>query len=265
MSLQDAHKLIRDITEPDTYFSCGEWVFSPSASWDQRESDFKKQTSYKHNDEYSSFNLWTGNSIDDTYIAPPYVPDRGFINLSGKECDPLYWLLIDVYSLKGVSKQRYSDDASYRNSIRKSASEAWQQLAKNIQFWHDLEDVIWHGKERQIHVDQCWFFGSIDDMFGNSWEEYKRNHIDNKEGILKTYSQFSSESTTPKILTKNQNPKRKSSDDTEHKTVIDKKKEETVGIIFWVILIGIYAFTSADLIHSALSAFFFALAIYIII
>ena len=83
MSLQEARKLIRDFGKPSVYFMYGNWIFEPDASWDQRESDFKKQTSYKHDDEFSSFNLWTGNSIDDTYIAPPYVPDRGLINTSG--------------------------------------------------------------------------------------------------------------------------------------------------------------------------------------
>lgn len=273
MSVQDAYKRIHNFTEPDVYFMCEDWVFKPNASWDQRESDFKKQTAYRNDDEFSNFNLWTGNCIDDTYIAPPYVPDRGFINISGKECDPLYWLLVDVYSTKEINERRYRDDASYRNQIKKSASEAWQQLAKNLQFWHDLEAVIWNSKERQIHIDQCWFFGKIEiHNSGTDWEKHKNYHIDKNESILKTYSQLSSslKNTVPapintKVSPTNKNSEKKSSDDTKHKPATDKKKEQIVGVIFWVILIGIYAFTSADLLHSALSAFFFALAAYIII
>ena len=268
MSLQEARKLIRDIVEPSVYFMYDDWVFEPSASWDQRESDFKRQTSYKW--EHKDFNLWTGQSIDDTYIAPPYIPDRGLINLSGKECDPLYWLLINVYNTKEIiDKQRYRDDVEYRNSVRKSASGAWQQLAKNLQFWNDLEEIIWNSKERQIHVDQCWFFGKIDDMYGHSWKEYKITYIDKDDGIIKTYPQLSSglENSVPASTTTKVSSKKQSSDDTEPKNVTDKKKkkEETAGIIFWIFFIGAYVFTSADLLHSALGAFFIALATYIVI
>ena len=261
MSLKDAHKLIRDFTELSIYFSYGNWVFNPWASWDQREYDFKKQYSYKKDGGLSGFNLWTGKSIDDTYIAPPYIPDRGLINLSGKECDPLYWLFIDVHSVEGVNEQRYNNDAEYRIFIRMSVSEAWQQLAKNLQFWYDLEEVIWNSKIKQIHIDQCWFFGKINYMYGKSWSEYKKSHINNGDGVLKIYSPVSSvDSSFPhskNIETRTNNTK-------ESITEKTNRQKNIAGTVFWIAFLGSYFFTSADLISSALGSLFIALGAYVL-
>ena len=101
--------LTSHILESNIFFSKDGCFFQADYSYDERE----EKRAFSDNEEgymTNSFNLWTGK-YDDTYIAPPYVPDRGWINLSGKECDPIYWLEFTAYNESGTitkdSKKRF--------------------------------------------------------------------------------------------------------------------------------------------------------------
>ena len=116
--------------------------------------------------------MWTGKN-DDTYFAPPYVPDRGWINLSGKECEPLYKLNFRILNSNGLlnkeNRKIFENDLNYRRNLIQDAVNAWKNLTSNIKFWYDLEKITWNKKEkRYFHIDQCWFFGEFEFILDNN-------------------------------------------------------------------------------------------------
>ena len=154
MSTQPDIKLI---SKSYVFFEHDGWLFRAWSSTDEREFSILDNMDYLR--KVDKFNLWTGK-YDDTYIAPPYIPDRGWINLSGKECEPIYWLNFHVYNveIKKEDEDRYKNDLNYRNTIIQKTVEVWKHITNNIQFWYDLEKVTWNkNEERYFHVDQCWF------------------------------------------------------------------------------------------------------------
>ena len=168
MSLRDAVVFFQadGVFETRYIFYFEDWFFYPTMSWDIREAEINFS-----DDEGKDFNLWTGKK-DDTYIAPPYVPDRGWINLSGKECEPIYKLSFCVLNsngeLDGEKRKIFESDLNYRRNLIQKVVNAWKNITDNIQFWYDLEKITWNKKEkRYFHIDQCWFFGNLEFILDN--------------------------------------------------------------------------------------------------